>query len=179
MPNFKLVWHRSRARISKIGFALLGSFAALAVLELVDGDRDLADLLAPILLILFVNHLYIVSSYNFNESNYNVPRADTPDESSNTLYDLIAKVVPGISPKAVKWGMNSVLGLCFLTPIVLDAFSLNPQHVRFSALAAVSVWSLCLFTISIKELKGHLKIVRLFYCQLALSAFLFSLIYLN
>src|SRR5690606_6614148 len=98
---------------------------------------------------------------------------------SNTLYDVFARIIPGVSPKAVKWGMNTILGICFLTPIVLDAFSLNPQHVKFSALAAVSVWSLCLFTISIKELKGHLKIVRLFYCQLALSVFIFSLIYLK
>lgn len=175
MTRFSNLWHSSKAKISRIGFALLGSFTALAVLELLDGDRDLADLLAPILLILFVNHLYIVNTKELVASSEN----DQSESHSNTLYDVFARVIPGISPKAVKWGMNTVLAICFLTPIVLDAFSLNPQHVKFSALAAVSVWSLCLFTISIKELKGHLKIVRLFYCQLALSVFIFSLIYLK
>ena len=170
---FTRIWTSSKKKISKIGFALLGSFTALAVLELIDGDRDLADLLAPILLVLFVNHLYIICNQNAEDKS-----AIIGEEPGRPALDAIfAKIIPGISPEAVKWGMNIILALCFMTPIVLDAFSFDPQQVRFSALAAVSLWSLCLFTISIKELKGHLRIIRLFYCQLALSVFLLSVFY--
>ncbi len=173
MSSLAWLWVQSRTRVSKIGFALFGSFTGLMVLELLDGDQDLADVLAPLLWVLFINHLYIVCTKdNVCETSYRVE-----PERGNGLYSILSKMAPGISPKIVKWGMNSVLGLCLITPIVLDAFSFDPQQVKFSALAAVSLWSLCLFTISIKELKGHSRIVRLLYCNLALCVFVVSVFY--
>ncbi len=172
MSTFAWLWVQSRTRITKIGFALFGSFTGLMVLELLDGDQDIADLLAPLLWVLFINHLYIVCT---KDQVIEVPLASS--EKSNGLYAILAKIAPGISSRAVKWGMNAVLALCLITPIVLDAFAFDPQQVKFSALAAVSLWSLCLFTVSIKELKGHLRIVRLFYCNLALCVFVISVFY--
>lgn len=173
MSSLAWLWVQSRARISKIGFALFGSFTGLMVLELLDGDQDLADLLAPLLWVLFINHLYIICTKE------HLPERSFREECErgNGLYAILAKIAPGISPLFVKWGMNTVLALCLITPIVLDAFSFDPQQVKFSALAAVSLWSLCLFTVSIKELKGHLRIVRLFYCNLALCVFVISVFY--
>lgn len=173
MSTLAWLWVQTRTRMTKIGFALFGSFTGLMVLELLDGDQDLADILAPLLWVLFINHLYIVCTKD------QIPQYSpvTIGEKSNGLHAILAKIAPGITTKTVKWGMNIILALCLITPIVLDAFSFDPQQVKFSALAAVSLWSLCLFTVSIKELTGHYRIVRLFYCNLALCVFVISVFY--